>query len=59
MQKDMIQNTILQTKIVGLNGLDRQSLPVETICVLMKKFWSLSARLVPEKQLLTGPTVGT
>ena len=55
----MIQNTILQIKIVGLNGLDRQSLPVETICVLMMKFWSLSARLVPEKQLLTGPTVGT
>ena len=44
----MIQNTILQLEVVGHNGFDRQSLPVATKCVLMMKFWRLSARVVPK-----------
>ena len=43
-KKNVIQRTLTQLENVGHNGLDRQSLPVATICVLMMKFWRCSAR---------------
>ena len=49
-KKNVIRRTLTQLENVGHNGLDRQSLPVATICVLMMMFWRCSARAVLQNQ---------
>ena len=54
-KKNVIQRTLTQLENVGHNGLDRQSLPVATICVLMMMFWRCSARAVLQNQTWQDP----